>query len=292
MAKTMITPIIKYNLKQRMRQFNGKERNFNIPELVKAINSDKVQERVKLGDLNGYYGHKARVLFGTEPQEGGLINGQMVYLEPCCRTIYLKAFPDGTVEHQQELYDNELGRKAWNLLQQKCGGFSSVISAKNGYDFHGFDLVFEPNFSKNRPYDYLDSVEHLNESDLLVIDDVGELDRRQLHYACLLDSIDIYQQTNAALVAENQLLTTALANLKQEHDVLLDDIVVYQEKLEAKQQSIAQQRQFDALTLDNVVAQANRFKQAKLEKTEDVVALDEAQQQHRQVEQFMRRWGF
>lgn len=152
MAKDMITPIIRFNLKERMRQFSGKERKFDIPKLVKIINSEHVQERVRLGDLNGFYGHHARIQFGAEPQEGGIVDGKYVHLEPCCRTIYLKAYDDGTVEHQQEFFATELGSKAWQRLQDKSGGFSSVISMKNGGDFHGFDYVNEPNFSANRPY--------------------------------------------------------------------------------------------------------------------------------------------
>lgn len=291
MAKEMRTDIIRFNLKDRMRKYSGNERHFDIPQLVKVINSDKVQERVRLGDLNGFYGHHARIQFGPEPNEGGIVEGKYVHLEPCCRTVYLKAYADGTVEHQQEFFNTELGLKAWQRIQDKSGGFSSVITTKNGYGFHGFDYVNEPNFSSNRPYT-LDSVQQHQdfEPEIFVLDDVQSTDREQLEY--LIDSVEIYQRTNSRLIEENKMLTDSFSKLQREYNVMLDDIVILNEKLEEKERAVKEQSRFDSVTLDNAIAQANRFKTAKLEKTEDVQFEDKTFEQKRKVDRLMGRYGY
>ena len=63
----METKIITYNLKDRGRQYRGKERNFNIRAIVDAINSPECQERVKNRDMHGFYGHLTRVKCGMIP---------------------------------------------------------------------------------------------------------------------------------------------------------------------------------------------------------------------------------
>jgi hypothetical protein len=65
----METKIITYNLKDRGRQYRGKERNFNIRSIVSAINGPACQERVKNRDMLGYYGHWPRIKFGMNPAE-------------------------------------------------------------------------------------------------------------------------------------------------------------------------------------------------------------------------------
>lgn len=287
MAKAMKTEVIRFNLKERMRQFNGVERKFDIPKLVAAINSDKVQERVRLGDLNGFYGHWARVHLGAEPQEGGLVDGKLVHLEPCCRTVYLKAFPDGTVEHQQEFFNTELGLKAWQRLQDKSGGFSSVISAKNGYDFHGFDYVNEPNYAANRGYT-LDSVAEMQD-EVMILDDLLPTDYATLTY--LEDSLEIYQVENDRLRTENQLLADSLAHLQAENRLLLDDIVLAEAALERQQQAVKSAQKFDNATLDSVIAQANSFKTAKLEKTEEQAQEMQQFSERNKVNNFLKRYG-
>lgn len=260
----MLTDIIRYNLKDRMRQFNGAVRNFDVPAVVKAVNSPKVQERVRLGDLNGFYGHWARTKFGAEPGEGGVLDGKVVNLEPCFRTVYLKAYDDGTIEHQAEFLPTDAGLKAWNQIQAKSGGFSSVIGTQGGISFHGFDFVREPNFSGNRPYT-LDSTEDEVEPLILVLDDVGEhiSDEFKSDYIeYLLDSISQYQNDVKLLTKENMLLNESLHQLHLDHSVLLDEIALAQEKQEIQSN---QSKFVESVALDNVIQQANKFKTDKIE---------------------------
>lgn len=158
-------PIIKYNLKDRGRNYLGKERNFNIPAIVAAINSPRTQERVKTRGMLGYYGHKVRQLGGLDPSEAIVLNGKYNEVEPAIITTYLKAFPDGTIEHQTEFIDNEPGRKAAKMWESKVGGFSSAID-ESIPEFYGFDWVLSPNYSGNRGYT-LDSTSNITFDSIL-----------------------------------------------------------------------------------------------------------------------------
>ena len=44
----METPLITYNLKERGRKYRGTDRDYNIPQLVKYINGNECQEKVKV----------------------------------------------------------------------------------------------------------------------------------------------------------------------------------------------------------------------------------------------------
>ena len=144
-------PLITYNLKERGRAFTGTARNFNIPALVKAINSPETQERVRLRDMTGFYGHSVRRFFGLNPPESGFVNGKYSEFEPAIVTTSLTASPDGTIQHQTEFLNNESGWKAARMFMNKIGGFSSAIDdAKNV--FYGFDYVKDPNFVGNRGF--------------------------------------------------------------------------------------------------------------------------------------------
>ena len=78
----METGLIKYNLKDRERQYRGQERNYNIKAIVDAINGNECQERVQKGDMLGYYGHWPRLKFGMAPTEGGMdASGKIIMLE-------------------------------------------------------------------------------------------------------------------------------------------------------------------------------------------------------------------
>lgn len=147
----MQTKIIKYNLNDRGRHFRGKERHFDVQALCRVINGGACQEKVKNRDMLGYYGHWPRIKFGMNPAEGGIDGGKPSYVEPALVTVFLKAYPDGTIEHQAEFLDNDSGKVAQKLYQGRVGGFSSVIDQSKP-DFYGFDYVLEPNYTTNRGY--------------------------------------------------------------------------------------------------------------------------------------------
>lgn len=264
----MKTGVIKFNLKDRKRRYTGKDRDYDIPKLVQAINSPEIQERVELGDFTGFYGHFGRVKFGLDVKEGGILDGKIVNLEPCFRTISLKAYNDGTVEHEAEFFDNDPGRKAYNQIKQKAGGFSAVISGSkmNGYTFHGFDFVMEPNFSQNRPYQYLDDIKgyinHCHNS-LFFLDDVGEKELFQEERLYLYDMIEQLQKDKNDLSGENKLLLDSIENLSEQNQSLLEDNA----KLSVDLSEIKRKKDnpvFDSATLESEINKAKSFHNANL----------------------------
>jgi len=156
-ARIMLrTDPITYNVNLRGRKARGVDRHFDCAALAKIINGPGVQEKVRLGDMFGYFGHWPRVKFGMEPQEGGVVDGVAVSVEPALRTVVLSADDQGNITHRAEFLDTTEGHKAQALYASKAGGFSSAIDAMPGTapmipkGFYGFDYVLEPNYTTNR----------------------------------------------------------------------------------------------------------------------------------------------
>lgn len=152
----LITDSITYNVNQRGRRHIGRDRVLDCAALARMINGGAVQERVKAGDMVGYYGHWPRLKLGMIPSEGGIVDGQVVQIEPALRTIELGATPDGTITHRTEFLDTASGEIAQSLFKAGQGGFSSAIDAVPRTNpqvprlFAGFDYVLEPNYNTNR----------------------------------------------------------------------------------------------------------------------------------------------
>lgn len=225
----MQTPIIKYNLNERGRRFRGKDRNWSAQEieaLVNFINSNETQERIKNRDMIGFYGHWSRVKYGMNPGEGGIEkNGKPFYIEPAVVTIHLKAYPDGTVEHQEEFLETDSGKAAAKLFQSKVGGFSSAITRSIRPQFFGFDYVFEPNYTTNRGYNVFDSVDEAIECANQM--DAGEIDaaiqNEQIRgVLALLDSAQV----------QNFAANTTIEHLQKENESLLEQVNSLQAKIE------------------------------------------------------------
>lgn len=164
---TLVTDAIKYNVRDRGRKHRGVARNFDTAALARLINSPAVQEKVKHGDMLGYFGHWPRVKFGMEVTEGGIDrdSGKAIVLPTAIRTLEISADPDGTITHRAEFLETEAGKVAQALYKSKAGGFSSAIdcaprtSPALPRGFYGFDYVYEPNFTENRGHKVvLDSV--------------------------------------------------------------------------------------------------------------------------------------
>lgn len=211
----MKTGPITYNVRERGRQHRGVDRNFDTAALARLVNSPEVQERVRLRDLPGYFGHWPRRLFGMEPGEGGIHDGKQITLEPALVTVSLRAADDGTIEHEAEFLDTAPGRTAKRLFSSKAGGFSSAIRCREyaGRDvpigFHGFDYVMEPNFSTNRGY-ALDGVDA--DGDAAFFDDAVR------ESASTLRALDgLY----SALQADYDRMAGALARMQQENAELI-----------------------------------------------------------------------
>lgn len=211
--KLIQPPMIRYNLKERGRVHRGVERNFDIPAIVAAINSPACQERVKTRGMLGYLGHWVRIRFGLEPPEGGMVNGKPQAVEPAIVTTFLKAYPNGDVEHQTEFLDTNPGRIAARMYANSVGGFSSAID-ENKPTFYGFDWVNDPNYSTNRGYSLaLDSVAN----GTMTLDDViaAEFNDHTNAMAMLLEASEYREQialdSASRLSIENDQLLSLLA---------------------------------------------------------------------------------
>lgn len=220
----MQTKVITYNLKDRGRQYRGKNRNFDISAICDAINGPACQERVKSRDMLGYYGHWPRIKFGMNPAEGGLEAGRPSLVEPALVTTFLRAHPDGTIEHQAEFLNNDPGQVAAKLYAGRVGGFSSAIG-QNPPEFFGFDYVLEPNYSTNRGYT-LDDVNDMTPEDI----EAAIYGEQLRGVMSLLDSTtaekDRANETIEHLREENEQLISMLASKGIEADKVLDAVAV------------------------------------------------------------------
>jgi len=209
--------IIRYNVHERGRHHRGQDRHFNLPALVAMVNSPAVQERVKNRDMLGYYGHWQRMRFGMLPPENVIVGGKVIHIEPATVTTYLRAEPDGTIEHRTEFLETQSGKVARRLEKSKAGGFSSAIDAtsRNGLyvpsSFNGFDYVLEPNYTTNRAYVF-DSAQPVEEGsifDCVMADHYQSAERMAALYDSLQGDHMMAMQTIARLMEENEALMSA-----------------------------------------------------------------------------------
>lgn len=222
---------IRFNLAERGRTARGVERHFDTAAAARLINSPAVQEKIKHGDMVGYFGHWPRVQFGLNASEGGVVNGQAISVEPNMRLVHCVATPDGWVEHETEFFDNTGGKIAARCFGNKVGGFSSAIRAPTiggravPTEFHGFDYVIEPNYSTNRGYGVtLDGIADGDE----IFDAVAERNLIIEQCSVMLDSMQSAYDQMAATMArmgeENAYYLSRLA-AQGTAPVLLDGVL-------------------------------------------------------------------
>jgi len=217
------TEVIRYNVKDRGRDFTGVDRDIDIPALVLLINGPLVQESVRKGDIYGYMGHGFREKYGLDLPEAIIdpLSGKTVTLEPAVKTVMIKAYNDGTIEHQQEFLPTAAGRIGWRLYQGKNWGFSSVFYAPpiNGKrtpkNYFGMDFVRSPNYDTNRGYDaMLDST------------GAGALEGQSFaeEVGAMMDSVD-------AIMAANEAAAEDISQDYLRQCKLNDDLVGHNAKL-------------------------------------------------------------
>jgi hypothetical protein len=227
------TGIIKFNVTDRGRKFRGQNRNFDTARLAEIVNGGAVQERVKHGDMLGYYGHWPRVQFGMNPIEGAVVKGKAISLEPAVKTVYLKAYPDGTIEHEAEFLPTEAGKIAERLFDGRTGGFSSAIDVRKAgdkqlpLDFYGFDYVLEPNYTKNRGYEM--ALDGVSDDEMAVLDEVAAYNELIHTTNAVLDSMqaayDRQAETLLRMEEEREQLYSMLLKATGQKHVTLDSLV-------------------------------------------------------------------
>ena len=197
------TKVITYNLHERERELTGKDRgDIDVKKIVDSINSKIMQEHVAHGDVFGYYGHEVRQVSNMKPPDTVVTQAGVVALQPAFVTTYIQAFKNGDIKHKARFLNNEMGNLAYQMNNDRVGGFSSAID-KN-YNFHGFDYVKSPNYHRNRGWLY-DSID-TNEGDIAYLDSI------------LADGYkELYEQSQKRfkkLLIENTELYSAIAQNK------------------------------------------------------------------------------
>lgn len=171
MKKVLRTVTDKFSLLSDGRHIGANKRNYLLESVRSMIESPQTQERLRLGEAFGYYGHQSRQrankldIGETEMIE---INGKMVLVEnvPASRTIELSVDSDGVVTHTEEVLDTPSGRLVDSLIGSAAGGWSWATGGKDTpqasitRSYHGMDYVLQPNFlSLNHPSMMLESVQ-------------------------------------------------------------------------------------------------------------------------------------
>jgi hypothetical protein len=235
----METEVIKFSLNKRGRKLTGKARNYNAAAIANTINSARIQEQVKAGDMVGFYGHWPRVKFGLRPQTGGLVDGKIVAVEPALVTTFLRAAKDGTIEHRARFLDNEPGQMARRLHQNKTGGFSAVIDSIT-HDIYGLDYVYDPNFIENRGWSVaMDSAGGVEDIHALMDDAAVHDYRHHIHGALvLLDSVSnahaVLLEKYGHVLAENEELTLLLASRRPVEPVAMDSATGFRSRVPSR----------------------------------------------------------
>ncbi|QLG96692.1 hypothetical protein HZF02_32765 (plasmid) [Pseudomonas yamanorum] len=220
------TGVIRYNLNDTGRTYTGQPRKIDIDAAMRLLNGPALQESIRKGDVVGYIGHQYREKFGLDVPETVIVDGKEVVLEPGVRTIYIKCYPNGDVEHEQEFLNSAPGRVGQRLWDSKAYGFSSAIYAPEegglrvpkGY--FGMDLVRAPNYDNNRGYAVmLDSVN----PGAFAVEDTFASDS-----AALLDSVDTMIKESDAMAAT---ISTSYLEQCKANDELVEFNAVLLEKL-------------------------------------------------------------
>jgi len=241
-------PKIRYSLKERGRTFGIPRDGINVKSIVDNINGEECQERVKLGDMQGYFGHWARVKFGLHPTAVGMVDGNLHYITPDLVTTHLKAYSDGTVEHVTELLDTTGGIAAGKMWDNKIGGFSSAIDL-NINKFFGFDYLPDPNYIQNSYRGVaLDSAN-------MSVEEIELEAANELHNALLLvinQKDYALDQAHAALestVAENESLMALVNQFKAKESKNHNPFSVVLDEANRLQQEIDRFNKFDIAKL-------------------------------------------
>lgn len=269
MPLARITKELTFNLNDRGYQFNGHDQSrVDVATLVNLINSSQVQEQVEKGILYGFYGHEIRQLYGMIPPETVVINGKTIRLEPCCRTVKIKADKDGTVNYQQEFLTNEAGEHAFINYKAKVGGFSHSFRSMRNADgslkaimFGGMDYTRAPNFAANFGNGELaDSFNHLLDGQTLF--DVNPIVASLLEQriADTYNSIQQDLQTHDLLLLQQQ----ELAHVQQENERLKLKQAARVKRQQARQEDIYGSLLCPTRPFNEVLEESTAFLAAKV----------------------------
>lgn len=147
------------DLKRKNTYQNG--RKYLVSAVSDILNSPETQERMKLGELYGFYGHGRREAHFNRTGSIRLPETSVIMVEgapvvvdnvPSNRTIDISVSPDGVVSHTQEIIDTPTGLIVDGMERSKAGGWSWATKggSQAGHaiiqEYAGMDFVGIPNF--------------------------------------------------------------------------------------------------------------------------------------------------
>ena len=265
-----------FNVLDTGRKYTGKQRDYILDNIKEVINSPAVRERLRLRQLQGYFGHTMRELAGKLSLSAknvlNLPNGQQIVADaiPGCVTTDLSIDDLGNVTLVQEVLDNDEGNKIWSLHKNRIGGFSWAASGGTSggntliSSLFGFDYVPDPLNANNRGW-VMDSNEEV-------------ADRNTLLKALKDEGVD-----KPGTVLDSWYASMTLANNKYQQQICEIEIML----LDANQEKDALQQVNDSLTsrvetLETLVTERQQSHEADLKQINDshASALAELQQSH------------
>ncbi len=237
------------------RRLGANNRKYLIDSVKAMLNSPETQERLRLGEAYGYYGHSPRersnkLIVGET--EVVYINGKPVVVEnvPACRTVNITIDDDGIVTHEQEILDTPTGEIVARMIDSKAGGWSWATSGFNSMRgavarlFAGVDYVLRPNYiSLDHPQMMLESAD--DEEQLLLES---------------LSSAGVDGDSIAAAIRigmQDSHLAEKLFDLEQE-TLILESVITDRDSRIAKHEQVISELESNAKAVEE--AEANREK--------------------------------
>ncbi|WP_070964796.1 hypothetical protein [Vibrio sonorensis] len=171
-----------FNVFNDGRQFNTAPQSYVLSALKKLASCAKTQERIKLGEAIGFYGHTIREetkKLKPREKEWIVVDGKAVEVrvEPAIRCTHFECDEVGNVTHTEEFLDTDDGKAALAAYKAKNGGFSWALGGTDGTgkgfasvarELAGFDYVFNPNFIPTDRRDVLLASQQDNDNALLL----------------------------------------------------------------------------------------------------------------------------
>lgn len=300
-TKARKTKLIKYNIKERGYKHNGQNRNnVDVQSMVDRINGAQTQELVDKGILYGYYGHDIRKRFGMVPPETAIVDGKKIMLEPATRTLLVKAYGNGDVEHIQEFLDNDSGEFARRQYLAKIGGFSSAQNYNKHSSplavtgFYGMDYVAQPNYATNVGDGALfDGLVVPDDYEAPMFDSLAELPIHESNQIMMLDSLiaQTFDMIHGHIHMSNALFDSqdALGHALQQQQALADKQARYEALRAKRDQERVDDLRFTVRAFDSIEAEAEQFLVEKISRERE--ALETAKQAPTKAPRWLRIFG-
>ncbi|MCG6387472.1 head processing protein [Vibrio fluvialis] len=202
----------RFSLFNHGRKIGANKRKYIVNAVQQLLQSEQVQEDLRVGELFGYWGHAPRQRAGKlsiGETEVIVINGKPVVVEniPSNVTVAINCDDNGIVSHTEEFLETESGRIARSLWNSKRGGWSWATGGRDSASsavatsFHGVDYVLKPNYlSLDHPAMMLESAGQEGDMLLESLQNVGGFDTNSA--ANIVDSVSKHREYDTEIITE------------------------------------------------------------------------------------------